>query len=370
MNEKSIYTVIGLMSGTSVDGVDVACLRTDGQAQVERLENASFSYPDALRDQLKACLGKKADADGAISATEKAMTEFHAECVAAFIDQNSHDYDLIGFHGHTIFHDPDNQFTWQIGDGQLLAEMTGYPVVYDMRKADVLSGGQGAPLLPLYHAALAAELDKPLAILNIGGVANITYIGQDEGDVIAFDTGPGNALLDDWISKHTGERYDRDGRVARSGQVNAEALKEFQEHDYFSKVIPKSLDRDQWSIESVSDLGLEDGAATLVSFTVEGVAQAFQSLPHKPGTLYVTGGGRHNGYMMERMANDLNVSVENVDTLGWSGDAMEAEGFAYLAVRSLKSLPLSLPATTGVKAPKTGGVIARPHVDRKIRHSN
>ena len=359
---QDIYTAIGLMSGTSFDGVDVACVRTDGVDYCEPLGFLSVPYSDLLRAAIKTHLGKRSDIDGSVEILAQEITRFQASAVQTFLARFPLDVDIdvIGFHGQTMFHDPDNGFTWQIGSGALMAAITGTDVVNDFRSADMRAGGQGAPLIPLYHKVLAARLEKPVAILNIGGVSNITYIAAEttsEDSVIAFDTGTGNALLDDWVYKHTGQNYDHDGALATSGIVQQSILDALLTGAYFTKPAPKSLDRDEWSSDIVSGLSVEDGAATLAAFSVDAVCLGFDLLPEKPKSLYVGGGGRHNKFMMKRLADKLNINVESADVLGWDGDAMEAQGFAYLAVRSLKNLPLSLPKTTGVKVPQTGGVL-------------
>lgn len=351
---SKIYTAIGMMSGTSLDGVDIALIRTDGENIVERLDFGSYPYQQTLRDQIKPFFGT-AQRD---SQAEKLITDAHIDAIKQF----GHDADLIGFHGQTIFHDPANRVTIQIGDGQALADATGTDVIYDFRSADVAAGGQGAPFLPLYHRVLAksSSLDFPCAILNIGGVSNITWIGAGDNDILAFDTGPGNALLDDWMLQKTRKSYDANGAMALQGKVHDDIVQQMLQHPYFALSAPKSLDRDAFSARLVTDLSIEDGAATLAAFTVDSVARSFALLPVLPKAVYATGGGRKNKFMMDRLSQKLGVPVSSVDTLGWSGDTMEAEGFAYLAVRSLLGLPLSLPGTTGVPRPMTGGKLAKP----------
>jgi anhydro-N-acetylmuramic acid kinase len=358
MNNKPLYTVIGLMSGTSLDGVDAALIRTDGEDKVERLGFISIPYEDGIREAIRRCLGKKEDVDGYIARTAMELTRAHAGAVdwlLSRMDRHPPDIDLIGFHGQTIFHDPANKFTWQIGNGSTLAQRTHIDVVCDFRTADVAAGGQGAPLLPLYHRALAAsaKLENPVAILNIGGVSNVTYI--DGATIIAFDTGPGNALLDDWVKKKLDRGYDENGLIARQGKVHWDILDKWLAHPYFAKKPPKSLDRDAWNTDAIRNLSAPDGAATLAAFTVQAAAKALDHLPEKPKRWLVTGGGRLNPVMMDGLKAALGVPVDTVDSVGWDGDAMEAEGFAYLAVRSVKCLPLSLPTTTGVPQPLTGG---------------
>jgi anhydro-N-acetylmuramic acid kinase len=356
MNNKT-YTAIGLMSGTSLDGIDAALIRTDGHAFVERLDFKSYTYDEALRREVKKVFGWSSDKDGSAAKAAQLITQAHIDAVKDF----GHKADLVGFHGQTIFHDPSNKFTWQIGDGNALAKAIGMDVICDFRTADVQSGGQGAPFLPLYHQVLArsSKLEFPCVILNIGGVSNVTWIGEKQDDVIACDTGPGNALLDDWILSQSGKPYDEDGKISVSGIVNEIILQELLKHPYFDLKPPKSLDRDQWSSRVVESLSLEEGAATLMAFTVDSIIKNFTMLPSKPRAVYVTGGGRKNKAMMQRLGKALGIPVHSVDTLGWDGDVMEAEGFAYLAVRSFLGLPLSLPTTTGVPQPVTGGKLAK-----------
>ena len=258
--------------------------------------------------------------------------------------------DVIGFHGHTILHRPEERRTWQIGDGALLARLTGIDVVCDFRTADIAAGGQGAPLVPLFHAGLAAALEKPLAILNIGGVANVTWLGGD-GAVLAFDTGPGNALIDDWALRHTGQPIDRDGALARHGHIDAARLAEFLAHPFFDRKPPKSLDRDDFARFADPDLSAADGAATLTAMTASAVARGAEHFPAAVRRWLVAGGGRHNPILMAALRQRLGVPVEPVEAVGWDGDALEAQAFAYLAVRSLDGAPLSLPSTTGVERP-------------------
>ena len=355
MSMNKVYTVIGLMSGTSLDGVDAALIRTDGESFIETADFITIPYEDSVRDSIRSCLGKREDVDGFVARTETEVTRTHAAAVDWLLSRagvQPQDVDMIGFHGQTIAHDPADKFTWQIGNGAMLARLTGIDVVNDFRSADMAAGGQGAPLIPLYHQALSAALDKPVAILNIGGVANITYIGAG-GDILAFDTGPGNAPINDWAKKHLSREYDENGMLARQGKVDDALLDEWLAHPFFEKVPPKSLDRDDFKF-SIS-LSAADGAATLTAFTAAATAQARAHLPEAPKAWYVTGGGRHNSVLMDRLRAVLGVPVEPVEKLGWNGDALEAQGFAWLAVRSVRGLPLSVPSTTGVPAAQTGG---------------
>ncbi len=352
---------LGLMSGTSLDGVDAALAVTDGVA-VERLGHAlTAPYGDALRARLRAVLG----GGGEVAAVERDITLFHAEVVRRLLAEAgvaAVEVDVVGFHGHTILHRPDQRRTWQIGDGALLAGELGIPVVNDFRTRDVAAGGQGAPLVPVFHRALAAGLARPLAVLNLGGVGNVTWIGADD-ELLAFDTGPGNALLDDWALAHTGVPVDADGALARAGRVDGHAVAGFTQHEFFDRRPPKSLDRDDFRAHAarlVAGKGAADGAATLATFTARAVALAVPHFPAPPARWLVCGGGRHNPAVMAALAAELAVPVDPVEVVGWDGDALEAQAFAYLAVRSLRGLPLTFPGTTGGPAPCSGGRLHRP----------
>lgn len=345
------------MSGTSCDGIDAALIRTDGRDRIETGGFATFPYDDRFRTRLRGVLGGRGD----IAAVERELTLRHARAVRTFLSRErvaAAEIGVIGFHGHTILHAPERRRTWQIGDGRLLAAETGIDVVCDFRTRDVEEGGEGAPLAPLYHAALAASLERPLAVLNIGGVSNVTWIGAD-GTLLAFDTGPGNALLDDWALKHTGRPVDADGVLALSGRVQEEALRAMMAHPYFRRPPPKSLDRDAFDASPVEKLSAADGAATLTAFTACTAAAARQHFPAPPVRWLVTGGGRRNPALLAALRDHTDATVEPVEAAGWQGDALEAQAFGYLAVRSLRGLPLSFPSTTGVRAPVTGGVLHR-----------
>jgi anhydro-N-acetylmuramic acid kinase len=340
------------MSGTSLDGIDAAIIKTDGEKIIDHGPALSIPYDQEFREQLRSVLGLE-NAPGNIIAK---LTENHAKLVNEILKKNNLTHlniDIIGFHGQTILHDPENQITVQIGDGQQLADLTGIDVVCDFRSADIACGGEGAPLAPLYHQALAQDIEKPLAVVNIGGVGNITYL--EDKDILAFDTGPGNALIDDWMVHHSDQQYDEQGRVARHGKVDKQRLAELLAQPYFDKPAPKSLDRDQdWKL-NLKGLSLEDGAALLTEFTAASIAGARQHLPDDPKKWLITGGGRHNKTLMEILRRYITACVQPVEIVGWHGDDLEAEAFAFLAVRSLKGLPLSVPGTTGVKIPMVGG---------------
>lgn len=357
---------LGLMSGTSLDGIDSALIRSDGIAVQEIGPALTLPYGTDLRERLRGLLGGEGEA-AEEAAVARLLTEAHAEVVRRLLTEAARvpsSVDVVGFHGHTILHRPKDGITRQIGDGALLAALTGIPVVNDFRSADVAAGGEGAPLVPVFHRALVAELERPLAVLNLGGVANVTWIGPSradgEDDLLAFDTGPGNAPLDDWVRHHTGEAYDEGGKLAASGRVDALRLAALLDNAFFARRPPKSLDRNHFMTAAIAGLPVADGAATLAAFTAAAVARAEAHLPAPPKRWLVAGGGRHNAALMAALRAALSAPVQTVDELGWDGDALEAQAFAFLAVRSLRGLPLSLPRTTGVAAATAGGSLALP----------
>lgn len=363
------------MSGTSLDGIDVALIETDGFDYVRPLDFHYVPYTAEERAAIRPCFGQKDRSHEKVLAAEELITIRHADAVLELLDKvqkNPSQIDFIGFHGQTIYHAPKDSITIQIGDGALLAEKAGVDVVYDFRSHDVSAGGEGAPLAPVYHKALAksAKLSLPVVFLNIGGVANISWVGAGEEDLIAFDTGPGNALIDDWMARRTGERFDKHGIYASQGEVLHEYLDEWLAHPYFTQKPPKSLDRDEWDIAALGkvvtdldDISIEDGAATLAEFTVQGIIKSLEYMPEKPAAWYAAGGGRHNRTIMKRLAEELEAhdagALYPIDDLGWNGDAIEAECFAYLAVRSYLEEPISYPLTTGVPKPLTGGILQK-----------
>lgn len=361
--------VLGLMSGTSMDGIDVALIETDGEDLLHRGPSLTFPYNLEQRAALTEALlharriTRREERPGRLAETERLLTELHAAAVSAFLRKQGIDragIDAIGFHGHTVLHRPDRRLTVQIGDGTLLASLTGLRVVHDLRAADVAAGGQGAPLVPVYHRALVAKVpQRPLVVLNIGGVANVTWIGPD-GRLIAFDTGPGNALIDDWMTKRTGERCDLDGAAAGNGKVSDVLLAELLGDPYFSQVPPKSLDRNAFNLRRIEGLSIEDGAATLAAFTAASIAKSREHFPEEPQLWIVCGGGRKNKTLMSLIAGLVENAVVPCEGAGLDGDAIEAEAWAYLAARSLRGLAITFPGTTGVGAPCTGGVVAEP----------
>ena len=357
-----MLTAIGLMSGTSMDGVDAAVLKTDGTRIESFGPSISVPYETSFRDRLRSISGRDPSGGTKVFAVTEDLTDYHIEVIQKLISENNVEpttIDIIGFHGHTVFHKPEQGISCQIGDGARLAQKIGIPVVCDFRANDVAHGGQGAPLAPIFHAALSCHYQKPLAVLNIGGVANVTWIGPD-GGLIAFDTGPGNALIDDWVRDNNKGKMDTGGRLAYNGEINREALESLLDNPYFLKPYPKSLDRDNFDPSPVADLSVVDGAATLAAFSAEAVEKAVHLFPASPNRWLVCGGGRLNQAIMAAMRRLLKKPVEPVEMVGWQGDVLEAQAFAYLAVRSLMGLHLSIPSTTGVSKPVSGGVIHQP----------
>jgi len=355
-----LSTVIGVISGTSMDGIDVALIVSDGEARVETGPAATFPYPERLAQRLRAVVADASQAEAPQPHLERQVTDAHVAAVDAFLRRFSVPRDtvaLIGLHGQTILHRPRIGLTRQLCDGARAAAVLKIDVVCDFRSADVAAGGEGAPLAPVYHAAMAAGLQRPLMFLNWGGVGNLTYLGA-EGEIIAFDTGPANALIDDFLLSRRGQAFDEGGALAASGRVDAPALEILMRDPYFDRPAPKSLDRNHFRalaacVERLSDA---DGAATLSAFTVESTAAALRHVPRAPARWLVGGGGRLNPNLMRRLAERLQVSVEPVEAIGFDGDSIEAQCFAYLALRSRRGMPLSFPTTTGVPTPMTGGV--------------
>ena len=366
-DDGKMKRALGLMSGTSMDGIDVALLTTDGQMQVERGPALSFGYTREQRAMIRQAIAdaqlckKSGDRPGRLAEIEREITELNGAAVSAFLRKQGIErdtIDLVGFHGQTVAHRPEDKVTVQLGDGTLLSELVRLPVVFDMRQQDVQSGGQGAPMASIYHQALAAKIDtQPVVVLNIGGVANVTWIGSN-GDLLAFDTGPGNALIDDWMQLKTGDAFDAEGERAATGRVVQHVLDQLLDNSYFEDRPPKSLDRDHFKADAIADLSIADGAATLVEFTAQSIAGAQALFPVPAKTWLVTGGGRKNQHMMQRLHDHLSGTVQPVEDCGFDGDSVEAEAWAYMAVRAQLGLPLTFPGTTGVSEPQTGGTIA------------
>ncbi len=354
--------VLGAMSGTSLDGVDAALLRTDGERIFEFGKTGYRAYSDDERAVIRAALGKWSGPE--VAAAAEVVQAAHAELLAGF------EAELVGFHGQTLAHAPRMQGTLQVGDGAALADVLGMPVVWDFRSADVELGGEGAPLAPFYHFALARHIGatEPLAFLNLGGVGNLTFVDprfdapEMDGALLAFDTGPANAPINDLLSARRGVAFDRDGAIAATGEVEQGALELFLAEPYFARIPPKSLDRNDFAemIGLVAELPDDDAAATLTGMCAAAVAAGMEHCPAPPSRVLVTGGGRHNPVLMAMLSVSLDCPVEPVEEVGLDGDMLEAQAFAYLAARVARGLPTSCPSTTGVRAAVGGGVVSRP----------
>ncbi|MFC5068991.1 anhydro-N-acetylmuramic acid kinase [Flaviflagellibacter deserti] len=365
---------LGMMSGTSLDGIDLAVLETDGETIAAFGPVASFHY-DGHQAERALIFGAMEDAagltdraarPGRLVDAEAAVTRLNTEAILAFL-KTAGSVDVIGFHGQTVVHRPEIGLTVQLGDGWALARAAGVPVVFDFRAADMAIGGQGAPFVPVFHRALVKALDVPgpVAVLNLGGVANVTYLDGD-AEPVGCDVGPANALLDDFMLTRTGQPFDADSAAANAGKADETAIAGLLKHGFFDQPPPKSLDRNafrRWVSERLplDRMSVEDGAATLTAFTAAATMRILPHLPRRPMTWIVVGGGARNPAMMRMLAERLApAGVLTGGEVGWSSDHVEAQAFAFLAVRSLRGLPLSFPWTTGVPQPTTGGVICLP----------
>ena len=365
--------VLGFMTGTSLDAVDMAVLETDGEtigafgpagerkltadtrAVIEEATGAALVWPPNTRRPAVFETAAGAIAEEHLNAA-RAFMAAHALTVA--------DFDLVGVHGQTVLHEPPTANravgrTVQLIDAERLAVGLGLPVAYDFRTADVAAGGQGAPLAPIYHQALVrwSKLETPVAVLNLGGVGNVTFVGEGD-DLEAFDTGPANGMIDLWVQARTAARCDVDGGWAAAGTVDQAVLAAYLAHPYFAARGPKSLDRFDFSLGPVANLSLKDGAATLTVFAAQAVALGIAGCSQTPRQVVVCGGGRHNPVLMAAIQDRLGVPVRKAEALGWRGDSIEAEAFAFLAARTARGLPISFPGTTGVREAMSGGRIA------------
>lgn len=352
---------LGVMTGTSMDGVDCGWIESDGERAFTAGPVHSAPMPAPLRCALR---GLALEKGGDAAAIEAAYTDWvAAEVRRALALADGRDCAVVGFHGQTLKHAPargrpGEGMSWQLGDGERLSRAVGRPVVYDFRAADVAAGGEGAPFAPLFHAAIAADWPKPIALLNMGGVGNVTYLGPQGAEPLAFDTGPANAPCDDLIRAATGAPYDRDGTIAARGRPDRERIAVWLRDPYFAASPPKSLDRETFAQLDFAGLALEDAVATAIGFAAASVAAARAHLPAAPRAWVVCGGGGANPVLMAALRDALGVRVESIEAHGWRATAIEAWAFAHLALRSLDGLPLSYPGTTGAPRPLTGGRLA------------
>lgn len=365
------FTALGLMSGTSMDGIDVALIDSDGETISSFGPFQSFAYTAdeqaVLRQGVAAAAGlrERKSRPPALLRAEQLVTERHGEAVLAFLSELGiarEEVAIVGFHGQTVLHRPELGLTIQIGDGQALSKRIGIPVVYDFRARDMVHGGEGAPLVPVFHQALARSsgLPFPLIVMNVGGVANITYLESADAVPLACDVGPGGALLDDFMLERTGLAMDKDGAAAAAGRIDAAVLDELLAHPFFAVEPPKSLDRNTMTRQAVARLSTVDGAATLTAFTARAAGRILGFLPSPPKTLIVAGGGAYNPTLRAMLSRSFSLAALSADDIGWSASALEAQAFAYLAIRARLELALTFPTTTGVSAPVSGGEFAFP----------
>jgi len=374
---RAVKTAIGLMSGTSMDGIDAALIESDGEKIVNIIGHLSCEYDAAFRKKLKSTLDEVTNVVKACKLPKSVLnvgnelTVKHAFAVNQLLKKysiSSSKVDLIGFHGQTILHKPEIGLTIQIGDGAMLARECGIDVVYDLRSNDMKYGGQGAPLVPVYHRALALKLtdklDFPVAFINIGGISNLTFVGKND-ELYAFDCGPGNGLIDQWMYLRTGSPMDRNGEAALRGTVNEEIVNSYSRHPFFNQKKPGSLDWRSFKPLTDKAVSVEDGAASLSFVTAYGIVNSFRHLPAYPKTLVISGGGAYNRAIikaLEELTQKYGIITLTAQSLGLSTDFIEAEAWAYLAIRSIYNLPITFPTTTGCLTPQSGG--------RLVRHQN
>ncbi|MGB7286033.1 MAG: anhydro-N-acetylmuramic acid kinase [Salaquimonas sp.] len=377
LDSGKALTVIGMMSGTSMDGIDVALIESDGKDFVKTLKAEEYPYKADFKVQIAKGLEEAIGLSSAKDRTpflkdlETAITDLHAKAFHAFLtthDLSPEDIDLIGFHGQTVLHRPQSGYTVQLGNGQQLANETKIAVIYDMRSNDMAHGGQGAPLVPVFHQAFSGNLPQefqnrlPVVFVNIGGISNISFIGSD-GELIAFDTGPGNALIDQWVQSEAGIPFDQNGAIASEGGLIVSIVERYLAESFFEQTIPKSLDRNDFKPLAPGAASLEDGARTLAHISAAAILKSCDHLPQTPMLWIICGGGRKNPAIMadlKSLAAEIGSRAILAEEAGLDGDSMEAEAWAYLAVRSVKGLPLTFPKTTGCKEPVTGGRLALP----------
>lgn len=348
-----MYRAIGLMSGTSYDGIDIGLIKTDGEKRIELLNSSTVPYPKSLRDDIARLINGDYTK---IWEVERSISDLHSMATRSFI-RSFGMVDIIGFHGQSIIHRPEEGICVQIGNPHVIASSLKIDVVHDFRRGDVVRGGQGAPLVPVFLKAIRPYTNKPACFLNIGGVANICYVSDKE--LIAFDTGPGNAPLNDICKKHLGVDHDDGGKVASEGMVDHKFVKAMLRHRYLAKDWPKSLDRNAFDFSGLKNMHVHDMLATVVEFIAHTIELAVAKLPTHPNEIIVSGGGVHNAFLLERIHKITGVKITPSSKYKLPADHLEAYAFAYLAVRSKLGLPISFPSTTGVTSATTGGVLVR-----------
>ena len=356
---------LGLMSGTSLDGIDVSIIKSDGEQYLEIIDDLYLKYDDQLKSKLKKTIDSFTSKDQLLKTSkeinklEKELTLSHANACKLITEKNKNiQIDLIGFHGQTILHKPQKGYSIQIGDSKLLSKITNTTVISNFRENDILNGGQGAPLSPIYHQLILTMIKStnPSVVINLGGISNITYI-EENNKMVSFDTGPGNYLIDEWVRTKTKKEFDRDGLIAKSGQTDEEILKKFLSDPYYKKKFPKSFDVKYFNLQNLNKLSLEDGCATLSMLTVRSICAVLNSFKKKPNSVLFSGGGRKNKYIIDNIKKKFTGSVKLIDDFNFNGDFIESQAFAYLAIRSYLKKFISFPSTTGVKKPCLGGSI-------------
>ncbi len=350
------HKALGVISGTALDGIDLAIIETDGFDVHAYGRSASIPYPREIKDRIRSVLERQNDPEA--PEIEKEITLFAADCIKDFLGDEK--VDVIGFHGHTIYHNPQEKITKQLGDGKMLSEIMQTTVVNKFRENDVAMGGQGAPLSVTFYNAIAQNVERPLAFVNIGGISSLTFIGHS-GEIIAFNPGPGNSAVDDWVYKKAGLDMDYNGKLAISGTINEQILSTLMKNKYFAKHPPKAVDRNYFNdkLENLEGLSLEDGAATATAFCAEAIAYSISMfLPEHPKNIILCGGGAKNPTIVRFIKQRLyETEVKTASEMNLNIDAIEAQCFAFLAVRRLEFLPISYPSTTGVSEPLIGGEV-------------
>ena len=373
--KQKLYTSIGLMSGTSMDGVDISIIQSDGQYQFYNILDKYFEYDVELQAELirlrNLVLGENDlfKYSKELGNLERKITVFHAEKINQILLKYKHEIDLIGFHGQTIFHEPQKKITKQLGDGKLLSQLLKKKVVYDFRQKDIENDGQGAPLTPIFHYLISNILNEkfktefPIGFINIGGITNLTKIksisNNFEDDINAFDIGPGNCLIDDWVRKNSNKKFDENGNISKAGKIDQLITNQITEN-FKIETYAKSLDVKDFDNSFARGLSFENGCSTITNFTGYLIAKGIENISTNNKIKFlISGGGRKNIALIDcikdNFNNKNNFILENIDKYGFNGDFIESQAFGYLAIRSFLNLPISFPSTTGCKKPTLGG---------------
>ena len=379
--KNKLYTAIGLMSGTSMDGVDVSLIRSDGINQFINVLDEYFEYNESLQQQLIELRNLISNINdlklysSRLNELEREMTLFHSKIVIDISSKYQDEVDFVGFHGQTIFHNPEQKISKQLGDGKLMSQLVKKKIIYNFRQEDMINKGQGAPLTPIFHNLLSKkinenhQIDFPICFLNIGGISNITKIikkdGKLEDNIEAFDSGPGNCMIDEWVRKNSKNNFDENGSIAKSGKINQLLLNQVIDNFKIDS-FDKSLDVKDFDISFARGLSLEDGCATITNFTAYLIAKGVEHANGsniKPIKYLVCGGGRKNTFLIQSIKDYLlhkkNISLNSIDDYSLNGDFIESQAFGYLSIRSFLKLPISFPRTTGCKVPTIGGKLVK-----------